>query len=154
MLPKNLSPYELFISSENFRLAWERVRYFDRPDSQDWIGLKVFAANRDYNLEALRQSVNERTFEPSYPEVRYMPKPSLTLRPMAILAISDRVVFQAIANVIAEKARAALAMIANRQSFANVLQEPDTVALFVHWKRQHRLFQNKFCDSRFAQIWR
>lgn len=145
VLPKNLSPYELFISSENFRLAWERVRYVDRPDSRDWIGLRVFAANRDYSLEALRQSVSERTFEPSYPEVRYMPKPALTLRPMAILAVSDRVVFQAIANVIAEKARAALAMIASRQSFANVLQEPDAVALFVHWKRQHRLFQNKFC---------
>jgi hypothetical protein len=146
VLPKNLSPYELFISSENFRLAWERIRYFDRRDSRDWIGLKVFAANRDYNLEALRQSVSERTFEPSYPEIRYMPKPSLTLRPMAVLAISDRVVFQAIANVIAEKARAALAMIASRQSFANVLREPDAIALFVHWKLQYRLFQNKFCE--------
>ena len=146
VLPKNLSPYELFISSENFRLAWERVRYFDRPDARDWIGLKVFAANRDYNLEALRRSVSERTFEPSYPEVRYMPKPALTLRPMAILAVSDRVVFQAIANIIAEKARAALAMIASRQSFANVLREPDAVALFVHWQHQYRLFQNKCCE--------
>ena len=65
---------------------------------------------------------------------------------MAILAVSDRVVFQAIANVIAENARAALGMIASRQSFANVLREPDVVALFVSWKRQHRLFQNKFCE--------
>ena len=97
----------MLTSPENFRLAWERVRYFDRPDSRDWIGLKVFAANRDYNLEMLRQSLIERTFEPSYPEIKYIPKPSLTLRPMAMLAVSDRVIFQAIVNVVAEKRRAA-----------------------------------------------
>ncbi len=146
VIPKNLSPYKMLISPENFRLAWERVRYFDRPDSRDWIGLRVFAANRDYNLEMLRQSVIERTFEPTYPEIRYIPKPSLTLRPMAMLAVSDRVVFQAVANVVAEKGRAALAMVANRQSYANVLTEPGQIPLFVHWKRQYGLFEDKFCE--------
>lgn len=145
-LPKNLTPYKLLIDPENFRLAWERVRYFDRPDSRDWIGLKVFAANRDHNLEMLRQSVIERTFEPTFPEIRYVPKPSLTLRPMAVLTIGDRVVFQAIANVVAEKARAALSMVANRQSFANVLTEPGQTPMFVHWKIQYRRFQDQFCD--------
>jgi len=72
-LPQNVSAYEMFISPENFRLAWERVRYFDRIDSRDWIGLKVFAANRDHNLETLRQSVIEKAFEPSYPEIKYLP---------------------------------------------------------------------------------
>lgn len=80
-LSKYATPYEMFISPENFRFAWERVRYFDRIDSRDWIGLKVFAANRDHNLEILRRSIVEKTFEPSYPEIKYLPKSSLTLRP-------------------------------------------------------------------------
>jgi hypothetical protein len=136
----------MLTSSDNFSLAWERVRYFDRPDSRDWIGLKVFAANRDYNLEMLRQSLVERTFEPSYPEIKYQPKPSLTLRPMAVLAIGDRVIFQAIANVIAEKGRSTLAMVTNRQSFANVLSKRGQKQFFAPWKRQYRLFQEKFCE--------
>ncbi len=140
------SAYDVFISPENFRLAWERVRYFDRPDSRDWIGLKAFAANRDHDLEVIRHSIIERTFEPSYPEIRYLPKSSHTLRPMAVLSISDRVVFQAIANVISERSRPALSVVANRQSFANVLTDPGQKPLFIHWKRQYRLFQEKFCE--------
>jgi hypothetical protein len=139
-----ITPYEMFISLENFRLAWERVRYFDRMDSRDWIGLKVFTANRDHNLEIIRQSVIEKTFEVSYPEIKYLPKSSLTLRPMAVLAIPDRIVLQALANVIAENARFALGMVANRQSFANVLDEQKQKRFFVHWKYQYRLFQKAY----------
>jgi len=143
-LPQNVSAYEMFINPENFRLAWERVRYFDRIDSRDWVGLKVFAANRDHNLEVLRQAVIEKTFEPSYPEIKYLPKSSLTLRPMAVLAIPDRVVLQALANVVAEKARFAFGMVANRQSFANVLDEKKEKRFFIDWKLQYRLFQNTY----------
>ena len=65
---------------------------------------------------------------------------------MAVLATSDRIVYQALANVIAEKGRSALAMVSNRQSFANVLAGPDKKSIFVHWKKQYKDFQNKFCD--------
>lgn len=140
------TPYEMFISPENFRLAWERVRYFDRMDSRDWIGLKVFAANRDHNLEIIRQSVIEKTFQPSYPEIKYLPKSSLTLRPMAILAVPDRIVLQALANVIAENARFALGMVANRQSFANILDDQKQKRFFVHWKLQYGLFQKSYLN--------
>jgi retron-type reverse transcriptase len=142
---ENHSPaYETFISLDNLRLAWQRVRYFDRRDSRDWIGLKVFAANRDHNLDLLRQTLIARTFEPSYPEIKYFPKPSQTLRPMAILAVSDRVVYQAIANVVAEKARPMLSKVANRQSFANVLSKPGQKPMFVPYLDQYKRFQQKY----------
>ncbi len=143
-MQNHTSAYETFISPDNLRLAWERVRYFDRSDSRDWIGLKVFAANRDHNLELLRNTLIARTFEPSYPEIKYFPKPSQTLRPMAILAVSDRIVYQAIANVVAEKARPMLSTVANRQSFANVLSAPGQKPMFMPWKQQYKLFQKKF----------
>ncbi|YAF94931.1 MAG: hypothetical protein AB3A66_20450 [Nodularia sp. CChRGM 3473] len=133
------STYDRFLSLDNLKLAWERVRYFDRTDSRDWIGLKVFSANRDYNLELLRQTLTGRTFEPSYPEIKYFPKASQTLRPMAILAVSDRVIYQAIANVVAEKVRPMLSTVANRQSFANVLSDPGKEPMFMPWKIQYHL---------------
>jgi uncharacterized membrane protein len=64
--PRTTSAFDLLISPKNFRLAWERVRYFERQDSRDWIGLKVFVANRDHNLEILRQSLIQKTFVPAY----------------------------------------------------------------------------------------
>lgn len=140
------SHFEQFISRDNFRLAWDRVRYFDRPDSRDWVGLRVFAANRDYNLNILREEVKSRVFEPSWPEVKYFPKPSLTLRPMAILSVRDRVVFQAIANVIANFGRSKLAIVSNRQSFANILSQPSEKSFFVPWKTQYKKFQRSFVD--------
>lgn len=136
--------YDRLITPDNLKLAWERVRYCDRPDSRDWVGLKVFAANRDYNLELIRQSLMGRTFEASHPEIKYLPKASQTLRPMAILAVSDRIVYQAIANVVAERARPMLSTIANRQSYANVLSNPGKKTMFMAWKKQYHLFQNKF----------
>jgi hypothetical protein len=142
--PEFTSASKILISSENFRLAWERVRYFDRPDSKDWIGLKVFASNRDYNLEILGESVRNRTFQPSFPEIKFFPKPSLTLRPMAILPIKDRIVYQAIANVIAEKLRSQISIVSNRQSFANVLKPQKSIPPFEPWKVQYNNFQNEF----------
>ncbi|MBE9207791.1 hypothetical protein IQ244_14940 [Nostoc sp. LEGE 06077] len=138
------SIYDSLINPDNLKLAWERVRYCDRSDSRDWVGLKVFAANRDYNLELIRQSLMGRTFEPSYPEIKYFPKASQTLRPMAILAVSDRIVYQAIANVVAERARPMLSTVTNRQSYANVLSNPEEKRMFMPWKKQYHLFQNKF----------
>ncbi|MEO7840386.1 MAG: RNA-directed DNA polymerase [Anaerolineales bacterium] len=140
------SPLEVFVSPENFRLAWERVRYFDRSDSKDWIGLKVFVANRDHNLEVIRQAVIHKTFEPSSPEIKYFPKQSQTLRPMAVLPIKDRVVFQAIVNTVAEFGRSTLSMVANRQSFANILRPPAVIQMFNPWQEQYSAFQAKYSE--------
>lgn len=140
------SHLEVFLSNENFRLAWERVRYYDRNDSRDWVGLKVFAANRDHNIEILRQSVINKTFEPSSPEIKYLPKQSQTLRPMAVLPIKDRVVFQAIVNIVAEFGRSTLSIVANRQSFANILHPPNIIQMFYPWKEQYYEFQEKYSE--------
>ncbi len=136
--------YDTFLSLENLKLAWERVRYFDRPDSRDWIGLKVFAANRHHNIDLLQKALTARTFIPTYPEIKYLPKKSQTLRPMAVMAISDRVIFQAVANVAAERARAVLSTISDRQSYANVLADPNSKRMFKPWKPQYQNFQRKF----------
>ncbi|WP_334932052.1 hypothetical protein [Nostoc sp.] len=106
--------------------------------------LQFYAASHRIGI---RQTLAGRTFEASYPEIKYLPKASQTLRPMAILAVSDRVVYQAIANVVAEKARPILSTAANRQSFANVLSDPVQKPMFMLWKIQYRLFQNKVSNS-------
>lgn len=140
------STYTRFISLENFQLAWQRVRYHDRPDSRDRIGLKTFAANREHNLEILRSSVEHKVFVPGWPEIKYDPKPSMTLRPMAFLATADRVVYQAIGNVIADNSRAKLAMLANRQFYANVLAAKEQEPFFRYWKPQYKRFQDRYLE--------
>ena len=63
---------------------------------------------------------------------------------MAMLAVPDRIVFQAIGNVIASRGRSRLAVVSNKQSFANVLAEPGHKPLFSHWKHQYYLFQEQY----------
>lgn len=65
---------------------------------------------------------------------------------MAVLATPDRIVLQALANVIANNARFALGMVSNRQSFANVLDEKEEKRFFIHWKLQYGLFQKTYLD--------
>jgi hypothetical protein len=65
---------------------------------------------------------------------------------MAVMSVSDRIIYQAIANVVAEKARPLLSVVSNRQSFANILCEKDLKPFFLPWKDQYKLFQKKFTE--------
>jgi Reverse transcriptase (RNA-dependent DNA polymerase) len=99
-----------FLSLGNFQLAWERIlrgsnvqykRYFTHlfPSYQ-------FASQTI--LRDLVARIRQGHYSPSKSNTVYIPKPTRILRPITLVSLNDQVVYQAIANFIADKFRASL----------------------------------------------
>ena len=96
---------EKLITRKNLRLAWRRItsssdaRYkaFFRPI------LEAYEISYEKNLEDLRQRIKNRVYEPQSPIRFYVPKPSGLQRPLTLLHLEDQIVYQALANLFAEK---------------------------------------------------
>jgi hypothetical protein len=109
-----------FYSLENLELAWVRVNSSPILDSKDRLGLRVFAAQRDNHLKLLREQLQNHEYEPQSPAWMYSVKDNRMLRPHAFLEIQDRIVYQAIGNIIIENSYADIVPYANKTIFAHV----------------------------------
>lgn len=108
---------------ENLRLAWYRIltgqTYFYRNFQR--IELEAFAWALDDNLLQLRNELTSHAFEPSESTKIFLPKQSGLLRPITILRVRDAIIYQAIANIISEKARNRLAKSYFKTVFSSIL---------------------------------
>jgi hypothetical protein len=129
-LVQNQTDLEIFLSDSNFLLAWETIRNSLRYEVKDRLALEVFASNRDKHLQLLAQSVKTGEFQPSPCDRIFSPKSDGTLRPFAYLTIRDRVIYQALGNVILRNSYQEIRSLANKSLFAHVPQPPNHLGEF------------------------
>lgn len=112
-----------FDSLRNIRLAWIRTLSGENADYRTLqrIELDSFGWAEEDNLLQLQKELNENAFSPSHTTKLYVPKPSGLLRPITLLRIRDTIIYQAIANVIAQKARKRLSRYYFTTVFSNIL---------------------------------
>jgi len=84
----------------------------------------VFSANIDTQLRLLIEDIIKGNFIPSSASYVYKPKKSNTLRPFAFLAMRDRLVYQAIGNILIENSFEDLAKFSDVQVFSPVIGDP------------------------------
>jgi retron-type reverse transcriptase len=138
-----------FLSLENFRLAWERVLRSQHAENKDRIALRVFASGIDHNLEQIIREIQAGTYTPSPAPKIYIPKITRTLRTIPVLTVRDRVVYQAIGNMIIREAFPDLSVVANRHVFAHLPQSNSSLFTLMPWQRQiHEFIQN------YERIWK
>ena len=108
-------------SLNNIRLAWIRTLSGENADYRNLqrIEIESFGWAEDDNLMHLQGEFHGNTFSPSTATKIYIPKLSRLLRPITVLRIRDTIIYQAIANVIAEKARRRLSKYYNKNVFSN-----------------------------------
>lgn len=116
---------ENFLSYDNFFLAWQIVRNSPRYEIKDRLALKVFASKRDVNLNILIESLQDGSYRADQPNFVYTPKDDGSLRTLAFLMIRDRLVYQAIGNVILLNSCEDFYKFADSTVFAHVPQPPD-----------------------------
>jgi len=138
-----------FLSAGNFHLAWERVLRSQHAENKDRIALRVFASGIDYNLELLIQEIRAGIYVPSIAPKIYLPKVARTLRTIPVLTVRDRVVYQAIGNLVIREAAPDLSVIANRHVFAHLPQSNDSLFALIPWRRQIRKFIQNY-----ERIWK
>jgi retron-type reverse transcriptase len=125
-MPRELSEWEEFISLTNFRLAWNRVKNSSHILVKDRLALNIFAMSTSILLETLIDRINNGIYRPIQAERIYTPKKAGTLRPFPFLNIHDRLVYQAIGNIIIRKSYDELSHYVDRSIFAHIPQKPDS----------------------------
>jgi len=143
-----MSDWDDFLTFDNFQLAWKRILRSNHRYNKDWIGLDVYGANLTTNLNHLRDKLRENVYNPSHAEKMYMPKRSGALRSFPFLYIEDRLVYQAIANVIATKTKEHFEVITRGRVFAHLAADNlKSEFMLKKWDGQHgqyKHFLNRF----------
>ncbi len=140
----NQSLWDNFATYDNFLLAWQRTVNTTSRMIRDELGMKVFAHNLQTNLEYLVQQVKAKDFpyKPLADHKVYVPKPSTTLRTMSLMAVPDVIVYQALVNVIADKAYSYLVTHENQCVLGNIYAGPGKRWMLRPWKKQYTRFVN------------
>jgi hypothetical protein len=92
-----------YFNPDNLKLAYLRVVCWNDKTVKDRVGIRAFGINLEENCKALSKKICDNKYNPSRGFKFYVPKPSYTLRTKTLLYIEDAILYQAIANKIAEK---------------------------------------------------
>lgn len=87
-------------SKENLEQAFKRVKRNNGAPGIDGETVLDFSLDKELNIELLHKSLKTKTYKPSPVRRVEIDKPDGTKRPLGIPTVKDRVVQQAIANVI------------------------------------------------------
>lgn len=134
-----------FLDEKNFELAFERVARAARSEQKQQYRhlLPSYQAARKVNLAFLVERLRTGAYKPQPPRPSFTLKPSGTLRPTVALALNDHIVFQAIANVVADKCAPEQYAGAHTRRFSNLYGGRNQPYFLRHWERGYRRFQGE-----------
>ncbi|WP_190808735.1 RNA-directed DNA polymerase [Flagellimonas sp. S3867] len=98
----NSKGYKKCFSSDSILLAWERVISSVGTDAKDYFGISLYSSNLSDRLKKLTLELENGEYYPTRPFKYYEPKLNGTQRTKTVLGIKDAIVYQAIANYVAE----------------------------------------------------
>jgi hypothetical protein len=137
--------YEQLISKRNLTLAWLRImtarnmqyKRFFRP-----LFLSYEIAHEDC-ISRLHDRLMGR-WQPARPVRVFLPKASGLQRPVALLALDDQIVLQAVANAFADRLRVRRLALEGHTIFSNLLETPGDSKFFIQdWHKTFVGFQDK-----------
>lgn len=134
---------------DNLRLAWRRVRSnADRIYKGYFRELYTAYAIADEALLAhLQNRLRRGVFQPSDACKIFFPKPSGILRPYSLLAIEDQIVYQAIANTVAEKLFPHVRHRYNKEVFGHLYAGSTSPWFYRKWSEGYKAFNTGAEDA-------
>lgn len=137
------SEFAEFISDRNLRLAWNRLTRSMHRAVKDWLGLQAYFPQLGAHIQILQKTLKAQ-YEPSDASPFYRTKRDRSLRMFSFLTMDDRLVYQALCNVLIKKSYCEVTELAHaRQLFANIPTLPQDGSPFVF----KRVFGNRFTTS-------
>lgn len=90
---------------ENLRRAWRWIKSNPEATYKNYFRslYTAYAVSDEDALDDLRDRLRRRIYEPAHSSKVYFPKASGILRPYTLLTVEDQIVYQALANVVAER---------------------------------------------------
>lgn len=107
---------------------------------------RAFSLAEDELLLNLSKSLLNGSYQPSFSTKIYVPKKSGILRPITLLTIEDQIVYQALANIVAEKMyrKRSIKESANKKFFGSIYGGNHSFGFYEDWRKGYRKFQSKF----------
>jgi retron-type reverse transcriptase len=149
---------EKYFSPKSIQLAYYRVKCWSDKTVKDQVGIRAFGYELEKNCDILSRKIIAGNYKPQRGFKFYAPKPSKTLRTKTLLYIEDALVYQAIANKIAEQNYDSLSQF-NSFVFGSVLapdvkkgtallqEEEPNYFFFQFWKSLYKKFQDSVIES-------
>lgn len=141
---------------ENLQRAWRWIRSNpDRTYKSHFRELySAYATADGALLKHLKNRLDRSIFEPSDACKLFLPKPSGILRPYTLLGIEDQIVYQAMANVVAERLHPRVRGKYNRQVFGHQYAGASSLWFYRRWTDGYKAF-NKAAETVFANgyVW-
>jgi len=141
---------ESFLSTENFRLAFQRLQTAPRNFYKELYceDLKIFGFFLEENIESILTEIRQNIFKPEGSYKIFIPKKNNLVRPLSLLKFKDLLVYQAVINTIADVAYDNIAPYYNNRIFGNFYNtskenEKDRIFFFKPWKPQWKKFEQK-----------
>lgn len=97
------SVYGQILFDRKLKTAWKKVESNNGAGGIDGETVQSYASNEDENLCRLLQKLRLKEYKPSPVRRKYIPKKNGKLRPLGIPNIEDRIVQQAVVNVLEPK---------------------------------------------------
>lgn len=91
---------EQILAPENLNAAWQRVRRNQGAPGVDGITIEAFPAILREHTESLRQALIAGSYRPMPVRRTFIPKPDGTERPLGVPTVLDRLIQQAVAQVL------------------------------------------------------
>lgn len=134
---------------ENLRRAWGWLR--SNPD-RTYKGYfrqlySAYATADEALLTNLRSRLTRGVFAPSDAVKVFFPKPSGVLRPYSLLAIEDQIVYQAMANVVAERLYPHVKSRYNKQVFGHLYAGSSSRWFYRKWSDGYKAFNTAAEDA-------
>lgn len=141
---------------ENLQRAWRWIRSNpDRAYKSHFRELySAYATCDDALLRHLKDRLDRGIFEPSDACKLFLPKSSGILRPYTLLGIEDQIVYQAMANIVAERLYPCVRGKYNRQVFGHQYAGASSLWFYRRWTDGYKAF-NKAAEAVYASgyVW-
>lgn len=151
-----MTQYEKFLTSSNFKLAFDRLKTALRNlyKSIYYEDLKIFGLYLDENIETVITSIKQDIYKPEKCHKIFIPKKDNLVRPLSMLTFIDLLVYQAITNVIADTAYDIISPYYDKVIFGNIVNTSkgkgeDKKFFYKSWKRKWKRF-NEISKEHFS----
>lgn len=134
-----------FSALKNFEIAWERIARGSNTQYKRFFShlYPSYLFAQPTTLGDLLSDVRSGQYRPSPATVVYFPKPTRILRPITLLSLNDQVVYQAIANVIANRFFPTLRPFYGVKTFGALYAGRNSLFFYRSWKQSYRAFNNE-----------
>ncbi len=152
-----MTQYDKFLTPNNFKLAFERLKTASRNlyKSIYYEDLKTFGLYLDENIETVISNIKQDIYKPEKSHKIFIPKKDNLVRPLSMLTFIDLLVYQAITNVIADTSYDIISPYYDKVIFGNVIntstaKEEDKSFFYKSWKRKWKRF-NEISKEHFSK---